>query len=162
MIIFVAAHDKNLGMGNKGGLPWPSMKADKDRLHKLAKGKTIVMGERTYHDYKDYQKTYKTKNIFVLSLNSKELKDAVVLNSIEQVVELAKNKEVWVLGGGNVFAQLIENADKMYITEIEAEFETDTYFPQYDTSHWKVVEKSSFAADALNPYPYTFMTLQKK
>jgi dihydrofolate reductase len=159
MIIFVAAHDKNFGIGYKGGLPWPKMKNDKDRLHSLARGKTIVMGERTYHDYRDYKKTYQTEKVYVVSLNLKELKDAIVLNSLDQVIEMSASQDLWVLGGGEIFRQLLTYANKMHLTVIDAELPADTYFPKYNLSDWNVVNEQHFEADKDNPYPYTFLDL---
>jgi len=161
MIIFVAAYDRNFGIGYKVGLPWPYMNADKDHLHRLARGKTLVLGERTYNKSGDYQKTYNTKKIFVISSSSEGLRGATVLNSVGEVLELAKDREVWVLGGGNVFAQLIDYAERMYLTEIDGKFKADTFFPKYDEADWCEVERHSYDADSQNPYPYTFVNLKR-
>lgn len=163
MIIFVGAFTKNYGMGNKGNLPWRhgSMQEDTKRLHKLTNGKTIVMGERTYNDYQDVQKSFQTKSILVISRNIKTLPDAEVASSLETIVDRSQTEDVWVIGGGQIFTQLIPYAQKMYLTEIDAELEADTFFPQYSSDDWTRSEESH-KADAHNKYDYTFIDLNRK
>lgn len=158
MIYFAGAHDKNFGMGFKGHLPWPRMAADIKRFHVLTRNKTVVMGQKTYEEYKRVKHAFNVHECYVLSSSLKSLPDAEILNSIEEIIELSKQKEIWVIGGGILFSQLIQFVDTMYLTRIEGEFKVDTYFPAYDLSDWKV-ESESFPADVHNPYPYTFLKL---
>ena len=162
MIIFVAAHDKNYGMGSKGSLPWPLMQSDKEHLHELADGRSLVMGERTYRNYKDIREAFKTDDVTVISKSLSGLPDAKVVDSLEPIIERAKHEDLWVIGGGNIFAQLLPHAQRMYLTEIDGDFEADTDFPKYNLNEWNVVHRESHSKDAQNPYPYTFLTLKRK
>lgn len=164
MISFVFVHGKNRELGLNGYLPWRGsvMKEDKKRLHRLVDGKKLVMGEHTYRNYKNIKEKFKTRHVTVLSRTTSSLPDAQVAHSISEIIKRAKNEELWVIGGGDVFAQLLPYADKMYITVIEGEFTADTYFPSYDPTEWNVIEEQSYPVDQKNPYPYTFATYQKK
>lgn len=162
MIIFIAAHDKNFGMGYKDKLPWPLMPHDKANLHKLASGKKLVMGERTYHNYKNIQAVFQTNDVIVLSNSVKELPDAKIAHSIEEIIKRSETEELWILGGGNVFKQLLPHADIMFITVIKGVFVADTFFPRYHLRDWNNEEELTFKADEENPYSYTFLKLTKK
>lgn len=161
MIIFVGAHAHNYAMGYKRSLPWPLMQRDKDHLHNLANGKHIVMGERTYHDYKDIRAAFETDDVTVISRSVDSLPDATVVHSIQPIIDQAGGEDLWVIGGGNVFTQLLPYANKMYLTEIDGEFEADTFFPEYEKNEW-IVDAENFPADDQNPYPYAFLTLTRR
>src|SRR5690606_26295302 len=122
----------------------------------------IVMGERTYHDYKDVQAAFETKEVFVISRSVKKLPDAKVVDDIKSIAELSRTKVLWVIGGGSIFTQLLPNADKMFLTRVEAEFDGDVFFPKYNLSEWQVESEQLHLADAKNPYPYTFLDLTRK
>lgn len=161
MLYFVAAHDQNLGMGNHGHLPWPRMAADIERLHALTRNKTIVMGQRTYEEYKRVKHAFNIYESYVVSNSLLSLPDAKVIHDIKDIVALSKQKDVWVIGGGSIFSQLIAYVDVMYLTQLESSFDVDTYFPDYEPTDWNQ-EKQSFPADQLNPFPYTFLKLRRK
>ena len=165
MIVFIAAHDQNFAIGNKGHLPWrhARMQDDTKRLHKLANGKTLVMGERTYHDYRDVRRAFSTDKVIVISRSLQTLPDAEVVNDIEEIITRAQQEELWVIGGGSIFLQLLPYVDIMYLTQIEHLFSNaDTFFPKYNKEDWNVVEEQTFPADARNPFPFTFLTLQRR
>jgi dihydrofolate reductase len=137
------------------------MAADIARLHQLTKDKTIVMGEKTYREYQNVKHAFGVGEVLVLSRSRTDLPDASVV-SLEDILELSKTKDLWVIGGATVFGLLINNADKMYLTEIDGEFEGDAFFPDYPLDHWQVVKKEAYPSDTDNPHPYTFFELERK
>jgi len=151
-------------MGYKGHLPWRDARMENDtkRLHRLTNKNIIVMGEKTYHDYKNVQEAFHTKQVYVISRSTDSLPDANVLNDINDVATLAKSKELWVIGGGSIFKQLLPNAGKMFLTIVNHEFTADTFFPKYKTNEWDITSKQDFPADSSNPYSYTFLELCRK
>lgn len=161
MIIFTAAYAHHYAIGLKGHVPWPRMMADRERLHNLTANHTVLVGERTYRAYKDARKTLRTGSILVLSNITQELPDAEVVTSIDQVIERSKTEDVYVNGGGSVFKQFLPYADKMYLTEVDAEVEADTFFPEYSKDEWKVTKREAHPADGDNPYPYAFLELDR-
>ncbi len=164
MIVFVGAYTQNYAVGKDGHLPWQGslMQTDKARLHKLTSGKKIVAGERAYHDYQDIQSAFHTKDVIVISRSTNKLPDAVVVSDIQNIIELSKTEELWVIGGGSIFTQLLPYADKMFLTRIEAELPGDAFFPKYDLTQWQIENKQTYPADEKNPYPYTFIDLVRK
>ena len=164
MINFVAAHGQKFEMGLNGTLPWRDkpMPADKARVRALVTGKKLVVGERTYNVYHDINKSFKTDDVFVICRSKKNLPHATVVDSIQDIVEVGKTEDLWVLGGGSIFTQLLPYAYRMYLTRIEAEFEADVFFPEYSLDEWTVASEEAFPADQENPYPYTFLELHRK
>lgn len=163
MIIFVAAHGKKREMGFKGTLPWPLMKDDRAHLHEITNGKTVVMGEKTVHNYKSVNVSYETDHVIVLSRTMHSTTPGVeVVDKIQSIIERAKTEDLYVVGGASIFEQLLPYAQRMYLTEIDGEFEADTYFPEYSASEWRVTEESRHPVDANNPFSYCFKTLERR
>lgn len=160
MIYFVGAYANHHVMGSDGHLPWPRMAADIVRLHRLTNDQVVVMGERTYREYQSVKHAFGVAEILVLSRSHDELPDAEVV-SVETVLKRSETSELWVIGGASIFKLLIEYADRMYLTEIEGEFEGDVYFPEYSSEEWQLVDAESYPADAQNPYPYSFLLLER-
>lgn len=160
MLHFVGAYADNYAMGYEKHLPWPRMAADISRFHVLTKNKIVLMGQRTYKEFSDVQKILGTKKIYVATRQKIKLQDAEIISNLELIVEKSKTEDIWVIGGAQIFTQLLPHATSMYITKIEGEFEADTFFPAYDISKWKILKQQTFPADLDNPYPYTFLTLK--
>src|SRR5688572_9784360 len=117
MIYFVGAYANNHVMGKDGHLPWPRMANDIANFHKLTKDKTVAMGEKTYQVYQSVKHAFGVGKIYVLTRSHSQLPDAQII-SLDELIEKAKNDQIWVIGGGSIFKQLLDKVDKMYITEI--------------------------------------------
>ena len=86
-----------------------------------------------------------------------------VARSIEESFQLAEQKKVqkiYILGGDEIFQQTIALADRLIITEIHADFEGDTFFPDIDKSRWQEVSPSDRKKDPVNPYDYSFVVYE--
>ena len=75
----------------------------------------------------------------------------------EALSMLADEKQIFILGGGEVFRQSLSIASHMYLTIIHAYIEGDTYFPEFDTRRWKLLKESHHSSDHANPYDYSFI-----
>lgn len=162
MISMVAAMSSNNVIGNKGHLPWGhDMPSDIKRYSDLIEGHTIVMGSNTYGEA-DHARS-KSK-IAVLSRQKMYLPDGVkLLHNVDEVRALNKSdEELFITGGGGVFGQMIEYADRIYLTRIEEEFEGDVFFPQIDEQDWELTREESFKKDSDNKYDYSFLTYERK
>lgn len=159
MIIFIVAHDKNRGIGFKGRAPWLRMKADRERLHKLTSGKVLAMGRKSYDEFKSVQHAFSPKEVLIISRSES---DDIPTTSLDVVRNRARNEDIWVLGGGEVFRELLPEASKIYLTEIEASFEADTFFPELNMEEWRVVESQAHSQDTDNPFPYKFQLLERR
>ena len=99
----------------------------------------------------------------ILSRNTKlEIEGCSVVNSLEAALHAAEGaKEVFITGGAHLYEKFLGDADRLYLTLIDADFEGDTYFPDYTQYNWQEIERTENAADENNPYPLSFVTLER-
>jgi len=164
-IIAAMAKDRALGKGND--LPWPRMEADVRRYHDSIDGKTVIMG-RTSYDSLPIPLPWRLMVVLAQEEYAPKYERTVVVTSIEEALRVAQedvaaqgDDEVIVAGGASIFEQFLPRANRMLLTFIDGEFEADRFFPQWDEGEWKEVERQEFDADEKNPYPYTFVTLER-
>lgn len=163
MIIFVVAHDQNYGIGMQDRWPWPRMATDVAHFQRVIKSKIIVMGGTTYRACQGMKFAFTgAKGILVLSRTMSQLPNASVISDIKEIIKMGDNTDIYVIGGGEIFTQLLDYANKMYITEIKGTFKADAFFPRYSMDEWQVIESKECSADASNPFAYTFLTLLRK
>ena len=87
------------------------------------------------------------------------------VKSIDEAIFLAQEQqpdEVFIIGGGNIYQQVLPLIDWLYLTHIDAELQGDTYFPDYLPEQWQVIYQQDHQADEKNSYPYQFQILQRK
>src|SRR3989344_1445138 len=159
MITIIAAIGRNNVIGSEGRLPW-KMKADMKRFKEKTKGKTVVMGRKTYESI---GKPLKDRANIILTRNSEfEADGCTVANSVDEVFEIVnENEEIMVIGGASVYKQFLPRANKMYLTVIDHIFDGDTFFPDI-SDEWIETEREFHSKDSENPYDYAFVTLEKK
>ena len=85
---------------------------------------------------------------------------------LDDISKLAKyetsDEENFVIGGASIYKLLLSKAEKLYITEINEEFEGDVYFPEIDKNEWTIVEREKGLKDEKNPYDYEYVTYVRK
>ncbi len=160
IISIIAAIGKNNVIGSEGKLPW-RMKADMKRFVSLTKGKTVVMGRKTYESI---GKPLKDRTNIILTRNSEFTADGcTVVNSVDEVFEVVGDRsEIMVIGGASIYKQFLHRANKMYLTIIDHNFDGDVFFPDFDTDQWNEIEREAHNKDSENPYDYAFVTLERK
>jgi len=162
MINMVAAMARNRVIGHKGKLPWGhNMPRDIRRYSDLIRGRTIVMGSKTYAEA-DHSRSESA--VTVLSRKPLLLPDGVgLVNSASDVIAMTgRHKEIFVTGGGEVFQLMLEHADRIFLTIVEHEFEGDVFFPDIDAARWELLEKRNFKKDGENKYDYSFLTYEAR
>ena len=127
IITLVAAHDKNLVIGKDGGLPW-RYPEDLKHFKKTTLGKTIIMGRGVFEELNEIPLPER-KNI-VLS-TTKTYDNVDTYTSLEEALDAVDEEEVFIIGGGVLYREALDQADKLIITEIHKEYDGDTFFPEY-------------------------------
>jgi len=157
-ISFVLAFDRNHVIGKGGGLPW-RLTDDMRRVRALTVGKPLIMGRRTYDSI---GRPLPDRISIVLTRDAGFHPDGVlVARSPEDALRLAGNvPEVIVFGGAEVFRQFLPMADRIYLTEVDADVGGDTSF-DFDQSEWRVAEDIAHPADPRHAYPFKFLTLER-
>jgi dihydrofolate reductase len=162
ILSMISAVAENRVIGNKNSLPW-HMPADFKYFKEATLGKTLIMGLNTFNSIGG--KPLPGRKHIILSNDSNFVapENCVIAHSIEQAIELAKSdQEVMVCGGASVYKQFLPLAQRLYITEIHASPEGDTYFPEVDLAEWKEVKRIDCKADEKNNYDYSFVVLERK
>lgn len=133
-VSMIAAVGKNLELGKNNDLIW-HFKEDMKFFKDTTMGHTVVMGRKTFESLP--KALPGRKNIVISSNAEYQAQGATVVTSVEQALQIADNEEIFVIGGGKIYAEFLPYADKLYLTEIDAECEdADTYFPQFNKSEY--------------------------
>jgi dihydrofolate reductase len=127
-LIIIAAHDPNLIIGKDGELPW-HYSEDLKFFKKTTMGSPLLMGRVVFEELNE--KPLPGRENVVLS-RSKNYNHVPTFSSIDDALDYLSDKDkVFIIGGGNIYAQLIDQADELIITEIKEQHEGDTTFPEY-------------------------------
>ena len=162
MISMISAVAENMVIGNKNKLPW-HMPADFKYFKETTLGKTIVMGLNTFNSIGGKPLPNRKHIILNNDLNYIPPQDCQVAHSIDEVIEMTKGlPELFICGGASVYKQFLPLAQKLYITEVHAKPEGDTYFPEINTEEWTELKREDHKADEKNSYDYSFVVLERK
>lgn len=155
----IVAMTKNRVIGLDNQMPW-HLPADLARFKQNTLGKPVIMGRKTFESIG--KPLPKRRNI-VLSRTAVAIDGVEIVTSLEQALALVKDEtEVMILGGGQLFAEMIVRADRLYLTEIDTVLEGDTYFPVIDSKEWQVSFMQTHLADEKNPYNCCFKILERQ
>ncbi len=159
--LVVAAADNN-GIGKDGQMPW-HLPNDMKHFRNITWGMPVVMGRKTFESLGKPLKG--RKNIVISRQPSWKAEGTVVVKSIEDAIFVAQEtdaNEVMVIGGGEIYRNLFDKASRIYLTRVEAEPESDTFFPSLDTGQWELVSQKNHEADEKNAYNYSFQVWERK
>lgn len=156
-MIVAMARDRVIGRDNC--MPW-HLPADLAHFKSITLGKPIVMGRRTFESI---GRPLPGRRNLVISRNPDYAPAGVEVfaSATAALAAVASEPEVMVIGGGNLYAQLLAQADTLYLTHIDLVVEGDTRFPDYAGYQWRVLAEEAHAPDERNPYPYRFETLMR-
>ncbi|WP_373778380.1 dihydrofolate reductase [Glaesserella sp.] len=159
-ISLIVARTLNKVIGKDNQMPW-HLPVDLAWFRENTLGKPVIMGRKTYESIG--RLLPKRPNI-ILSRRGFAVEGAYSATNLQQAVGLAQNfansHELMIIGGGELFKQALPMADKLYLTEIQAEIEGDTFF-EFDENLWKITSEHYSEIDDKNPYRCRFMVLTK-
>ncbi len=162
MISIIVAIAENYAIGKKGDLLC-HMPADLKHFKEITTGSTVLMGERTFLSLPKHPLPNR-RNIVLTDVKGKTFEGAETVYSMEELrAKVSPDEEAFVIGGGMVYKQAMEFADKLYITHIHHSWEdADTFFPVIDPTIWKQLSAERHSADDKNPYDYTFAEYDRR
>ncbi len=157
-LIVAMANHRVIGRGNE--MPW-HMPADLRHFKAVTLGKPVVMGRRTFESI---GRPLPGRRNLVSSRNLEwQAAGVEVAPSLDAALALLTDyEEVMIIGGGQLYAEALPRADRLYLTHIDLAVEGDTFFPDYTGYEWQQIELSRHSADEKNPYAYWFETLQRQ
>ena len=163
MISIIVATAANGVIGKDNQLLW-RLSTDLKQFRILTTGHSIIMGRKTFESI---GKPLPNRTNIVISRQSNFdfPKGILKANSLEKAIEMAKeasgNEEIFIIGGGNIYKQAIDITDKIYLTEVKANIEGDTFFPKLNNEDWKEISRISYTKDEKNDYDFDFVELVK-
>lgn len=161
MISLMLAMDENRLIGRDNQLPW-YLPADLQYFKKVTMGHPIVMGRKTFESI---GRVLPGRENIVVTRNAEfKAEDVTVLHSIDDVKKLADSseQELFVIGGAEIFKEILPVTDRLYITEIHHAFEGDTHFPEIEEEDWIQRSVTPGTVDEKNRYPHDFIVLDRK
>ncbi|HTN93237.1 MAG TPA: dihydrofolate reductase [Gallionella sp.] len=159
-ISLIVAMAKNRVIGINNMLPW-HLPADLKHFKMLTMGHHIVMGRKTYESI---GKPLPGRTSVVVTRNADyAVPGVVVANSLNAAISACGNdEEIFIVGGAELYGHAIHLADRIYLTEIDADIAGDAHFTELDNRLWQETERKSHLPDDKNAYPYQFITYERK
>ncbi len=154
------AMDKNRLIGKDNALPW-HLPADMQWFRKQTMDKPILMGRKTFESIG--KPLPGRTNMILTRQQGLRIEGCVVVPSLAAAkAAVPQADEIMVIGGAEVYALLLPEADKLYITHIDESFEGDAWFPEVDFQAWILSHAEHHHADEKNKYDYRFEIWQRK
>ncbi len=155
-ISMIAAMAENRVIGKDGQMPWHipgELKIFRD--HTM--GKILILGRKTHESIGRVLPGRTT--IIVTQQKDYKVEGAYIAHSLEEALNLAENlgQEIMIGGGGEIFSQALDKADRMYLSIIHAHFEGETYFPEWSPENFQEVSRKEIEASI----PYSFVVYER-
>jgi len=157
--IIVAKATNNV-IGNNNTLIW-HLPSDLKYFKKLTTGNTIIMGRKTFDSIG--KPLPNRRNVIITRNSNLKIEGCEVVNSLEEAIQLSSSDEnVFIVGGADIYRQSMTMAQTLYVTEVHAEFNGDSYFPEIEPSKWIEIKREDHNADEKNSLDYSFVTYNKR
>ena len=161
MISLIVAMNEDGGIGKMGRLPW-RLGADLKRFKRLTIGHHVVMGRKTYESIGS---PLPGRTMVVITRNPDyHAEGCFVVGSIEEALALTSARgedEAFIIGGGEIFAQALPLAQRLYLTQVRTHANCDVFFPSFDPAEWAEVERKEHPADERNEHAFRYTLLQR-
>jgi len=161
MLTAIAAMSENYTIGKDNQLPW-HLPADLKHFKSITVGHPILMGRKTFDSIG--KPLPNRMNIIMTRDNEFQADGCHVVSSVDEALDCAKNEqveEVFVIGGAEIYKQLLPQIKRVHLTIVHHEFDGDVYFPKLREDEWKEISRERHMADLDNPHEYSFVTLER-
>ncbi|ARC93146.1 diacylglycerol kinase [Vibrio coralliilyticus] len=159
IISMIAAMAKDRVIGKDNQMPW-HLPADFAWFKRCTMGKPVVMGRKTYESIG--RPLPGRQNIVISRDTNLAIEDVTTVTSIDDAIKAAGDvEEVMIIGGGAIYKACLPQADKLYVTYIDAQIEGDTQFPSWGDM-FKESHSENYAADEKNAYDMRFVVLERQ
>jgi len=164
-ISLIAALSENLVIGKNNDLPWHLPDDMKYFMH-TTKGHHVIMGRKNYDSIPEkFRPLPNRTNIVITRQEDFSAPGCFIVNSIGQGLEIAlenREAEVFIIGGAEIYTQGFALTNRLYLTEIQASMEGDTFFPQFDKNLWSEISRKHHPQDEKHGYAFDFTVYEKK
>jgi dihydrofolate reductase len=161
----IAAVAENGVIGRNNDLPW-KLPDDMKFFMNTTKGHHVVMGRKNYESlHEKFRPLPNRTNIVVTRQRDFKASGCIVVHSAEEAITIARSTgepELFIIGGAEIYSVSLPKTDKLYITEIHARVEGDTYFPEFNKNEWKEISRTPHPADERHAYAFDFVIYERK
>lgn len=150
--------NREIGVDNQ--LPWHLPK-DLKHFKEITSGHPIIMGRKTYESI---GKPLPNRTNIVISRKKDWFEEGIlIVGSIKEAIKFGQkiDEDIFIIGGGNIFEQTMDIADKLEVTEIKTNIEADTFFPKIDPKIWTKTDEICHEKDEKNNFDFCFQTFQR-
>lgn len=160
IISLIAAISKNRVIGKNNDLPW-HLPDDMKYFMQTTKGHHVIMGRKNYDSIPEKFRPLPNRTNIVVTRQEKYVApNCIVVHSLEKGIEIARQHgeaELFIIGGSEIYNRSVAIADRLYLTEIHAHIDGDTYFPEFDKSQWKEESRKHHLSDERHKFPFDFV-----
>ena len=165
-ICLIAARGRNNVIGAEGDLPW-RLSSDLQLFKATTRGKPVIMGRKTWESL-PRRPLPQRLNIVMTRQAGYEAEGAYVVSDLADAMNAAfaraiadRVDEVFIIGGAQIYSASIHLADRLYLTEVDAEPEGEAVFPAFDEAQWREVEREAYPAGEKDEHDFVFRALHK-
>ena len=161
MITIVVAMGLKNEIGANNQLLWHLPK-DLKHFKEITTGHPIIMGRKTYESI---GKPLPNRTNIVVSTKKDWFEEGIlIVGSLKEAIKFAKkmDEEIFIIGGGNIYEQTIDLAEKLEVTQVNAELKADIFFPKINPKIWNKTNEISHEKDEKNEYDFSFQTYERK
>jgi dihydrofolate reductase len=160
MITLIAAVAENSALGKHNLLLW-HLPDDFKRFKNITTGHYIILGRKTFESFP--KPLPNRTHVIITRQKDYKYEGCIVVDSLQKAIAICpKNEELFIIGGGEIYNQSIDIADKLDITKVHHSFEADTFFPQIDMEKWELTSTEFHSKDEKHPFDFTFETYLRK
>ncbi|MDL2256808.1 dihydrofolate reductase [Bacteroidales bacterium OttesenSCG-928-I14] len=161
MISLIVAIGQNNEMGRNGDL-LTHLPSDLKHFKQITSGHSVIMGRKTF-DSLPKGPLPNRRNLVISRQKDLLIDGAEVYTSLDEaLLKVMNEEEVFIIGGGQIYSQMLPDADRLYLTRIHASFpDADTFFPEIRLNEWRETNRESFPSDEKHPFAYTFIDLER-
>lgn len=162
IVSLIAAVSSNNVIGKNNQLPW-HLPADMKFFKNTTWGMPLIMGRKTFESM-DNKPLPGRINIILTKQKNFSADGAVIVNDWSDALFAARDtdcKEVFVIGGGEIFKEVLKKADRIYLTRVHTIIDGDVFFPEIELKKWKLISKKDCATDERHKFSYSFELYEK-
>jgi dihydrofolate reductase len=161
MLTIIAAVSENNALGKDNQLLW-HLPEDFKRFKTLTSGHYIIMGRKTFESFPKPLPN-RTHIIITRQADYEVSEGCIVVSGLQEAIAICpKNEEVFIIGGGEIYKQSIDVANKLELTRVHTTIEADTFFPEINPEHWNLVFEEFHPKDEKHAFDFTFLTYVRR
>jgi dihydrofolate reductase len=164
IISLIAAVSRNNVIGRNNDLPW-SLPDDMKYFMQTTKGHVVIMGRKNYESIPEKFRPLPNRENFIVTRQKNYQAPCRVVHSVEEVIDWSRNnhqEEIFIIGGSEIYRIGLPFATRLYLTEIDATVEGDTFFPSWDKNSWKELSRIHHPSDERHAFSFDFVVYEEK